>query len=95
MNLEELRTYKPQIMEIAKQYGVSDIRVFGSVARGDADEDSDVDLFLEGFEGSLLRFATLKTQLEDLIGHPVDIRERQHIRHPLIWQSIAEDLKPL
>jgi predicted nucleotidyltransferase len=95
MNLEELRQFKPQILEIAAQYGVNDIQVFGSVARGDADENSDVDLFLDGFKGSLLRFASMKTQLEDLIGNAVDLRERQHIRHPLIWQSISQDLKPL
>ena len=95
MTLSELRALKPQIMEIAARYGVYDIRVFGSVARGDADEDSDVDLFLEGFKGSLLRFASFKTQLEDLLGHSVDIRERQHIRHPMVWESMLKDMKPL
>lgn len=95
MNLEDLRAFKPQIMAIAERYGVSNIRVFGSVARGDADADSDVDLFLEGFSGSLLRFASLKSALEDAIGRPVDIRERQHVRHPLVWEAIAKDLTPL
>jgi predicted nucleotidyltransferase len=46
MNLEELRQYKPQIMALAEQYGVTNIRVFDSVARGDADADSGVDFLV-------------------------------------------------
>jgi len=95
VNLAELRALKPQILAVTEKYGVRDILVFGSVARGEADENSDVDLLLEGFSGSLLRFASLKTKLEDLIGHKVDIRERQHIRHPLVWEAIRKEMKPL
>ncbi|HCR85538.1 MAG TPA: nucleotidyltransferase [Alphaproteobacteria bacterium] len=45
MNLEELRkNHKADILRIAEKYGVTNIRVFGSVARGDSKEGSDVDL---------------------------------------------------
>lgn len=47
MNLEELRSYKEELLKIAAQYGASNIEVFGSVARGDATEDSDVDLLMD------------------------------------------------
>jgi len=91
MNLEELRTFKPQIMQIAAQYGVSDIRVFGSVARGDADANSDVDLMIDRFQGSLLRFMTFKNQLEDLLGSKVDVCKPINISHPIIMNAINRD----
>ena len=46
MNLATLRSMKPQILAIAAEHGVGNIRVFGSVARGDADETSDVDFLV-------------------------------------------------
>lgn len=53
ITLEQLRTvYKPQILELAKKYGVTDIRVFGSVVRGEAKEGSDIDLLVNRVEGS-------------------------------------------
>ena len=46
MNLDDLRRLRPQIDEIAKRHGAVRIRVFGSVARGTADEKSDVDFLV-------------------------------------------------
>lgn len=48
MTLEELRTFKPQIQALARQYKIDpdSIRVFGSVARGDQGENSDVDFLV-------------------------------------------------
>lgn len=95
MNLAELRAYKPQIMEIASKYGVGEIKVFGSVARGDADENSDVDLLVDRFDGSLLRFSSFKLQIADLIGKKVDLFKQNNIKHPLVIESINRDLKLL
>lgn len=95
MTLEELRAFKPQIMELAAQYGVENIRVFGSVARGEAGEDSDVDLMVEGFCGSLLTFVQLKNRISDVIGIPVDMFKPQNIRHPLVRQRVESDAVPL
>lgn len=47
MNLAELRSYRDQIASIAAEHGVVAVRAFGSVARGDAGENSDVDLLVE------------------------------------------------
>ncbi|MCA1673931.1 MAG: nucleotidyltransferase family protein [Actinobacteria bacterium] len=47
VTVDELRDRREQIIAIGKQYGVSNIRVFGSVARGDADERSDLDLLID------------------------------------------------
>ncbi len=61
ITLEELRTkYKPQILELAAKHGVTDIRVFGSVARGEAREDSDIDFLIKRLP---------KTDLMDICSH--------------------------
>lgn len=67
MNLEELRAYKPQILTIAKQYGVSDIRVFGSVAHDDANENNDIDLMIH---------------MEKMLSAPVDLVEIEVMKTP-------------
>lgn len=73
MNLETLRQYKPQIYEIAKERGISNIRVFGSTVRGEAREDSDVDLLvkLENYVG--LEFVDFQIKVEDLLRIKVDV----------------------
>ena len=95
MNLEELRKYKPQIEEIAAKYGVSNIRVFGSVARGDARADSDVDIIAKfppktGFKifGGFLR------ELEDTLDTPVDLLSEKAI-NPSLEKYIIDDIEPL
>lgn len=67
MNLQELRdNYKPQILAIAAKYGVENIRVFGSTARGDANENSDIDL--------LVNFSP-KIRLQNLIDFDSDLKK--------------------
>ena len=44
--LDDIRAKKPQLLEVAARYGVSDIRLFGSVARGEEGPDSDVDFLV-------------------------------------------------
>ena len=95
MNLAELRAKKPEIMEIASRYGVSEIKVFGSVARGDEDENSDVDLLIYKFNGTFLGFASLEVDLGDIIGRKVDLRKPNNIRHPIVLDRIMRDAVPL
>ncbi len=45
--MEGLRALRREILDVAARHGASDVRVFGSVARGDADERSDVDVLLD------------------------------------------------
>jgi hypothetical protein len=47
VTLDELRAHRNEIYAIASRYGVSNIRVFGSVARGEADESKDLDLLID------------------------------------------------
>jgi uncharacterized protein len=69
--LEEKRL---EILRIAQAHGASNIRVFGSVARGEEGPDSDLDLLVEmKAESSLLDLVSLCQDLEDLLGHKVDV----------------------
>jgi predicted nucleotidyltransferase len=70
MTLEELRAkHKEEILEIATKYGASNVRVFGSVGRGEADEASDVDLLVDLEQGrSLFDLGGLWYDLNELLG---------------------------
>ena len=75
MKLEELRAAnKEQILSLATSYGARNIRIFGSVARGDHRETSDVDLLVEFEKGrTLFDLIDLRLDLRDLLGVEVDI----------------------
>jgi len=90
MNLEQLRAYKPQILSIAKEHGVGNVRVFGSVARGDADEKSDVD-FLVSLEKLMgWTYFDLEPALEELLGCEVDVITDGGIHKRLRDRILAE-----
>lgn len=63
------RTIKP----LLEQYGVKKAALFGSYARGESDEKSDIDLLIEPPEGMGLGFVRLKRDLEELLQKKVDL----------------------
>ncbi|MDR1606134.1 MAG: nucleotidyltransferase domain-containing protein [Streptococcaceae bacterium] len=73
LTIEEI---KEKIIPVAKKYGIKEVYLFGSYARGEADEDSDVDLAFN-YENSnvrgILAQIRLKTELEQVLGLPVDL----------------------
>ncbi len=75
ITFEELRTkYKPQILDLAEKYGITDIRVFGSVARGDAREDSDIDFLVSRIKGGdAWGIGGFYFEASKLLGHNVDV----------------------
>ena len=75
MRLEELLKEKREdILRLAAQHGAEQIRVFGSAARGDADEQSDIDFLVEMESGrSLLDMGGLLMDLQNLLGCKVDV----------------------
>jgi predicted nucleotidyltransferase len=74
MGIEELRNRREEILRVAAQHGARHIRVFGSVARGEADERSDVDFLVELEKGrSLFDLGGLLMDLQTLLGRPVDV----------------------
>jgi predicted nucleotidyltransferase len=75
MGIRELITdNRKQILELADKYGASDVRIFGSVARGTADEKSDIDFLVDLAPGrSLLDLGGLLYELQHLLGRNVDV----------------------
>ena len=69
-----LQQKRRDILALASQYGATNVRVFGSVARGEATEESDIDLLVE-FDSttSLIDHIGLIQDLEDLLGCRVDV----------------------
>ena len=71
---EAIREKREAIVRMAARHGATQVRLIGSVARGDARPDSDVDLLVTWSEGtSLLDQAALMLDLESLLGWKVDI----------------------
>ncbi len=94
--LDEIRAKKTQLMQIAAQYGVSDIRVFGSVARGEERADSDIDLLIDvapGTDG----FAVGGFQMDacDLLGRYVHVSSRRGYHYPEFKQLLVDGSLPL
>lgn len=80
MQIQELRTYRAAILQLAAQYQAEDIRVFGSVARGEK-HPRDIDLLVRFRPGaSLLDEAGLDIALEKLLGEKVDLVGEDVIR---------------
>ncbi|MBU1669753.1 MAG: nucleotidyltransferase family protein [Actinobacteria bacterium] len=92
---ELLETKKDEIRAIADRHGVRRLRVFGSVARGEADPDSDVDFLVLFEEGrSLLDQASLLVDLQDLLGVEVDVVSEGGI-NPRMRDRILSEAVPL
>jgi len=79
--LDLLAQHKPVLMA---RFGVTDLALFGSTARDEAREDSDIDVLVE-FEGSTTakRYFGVQFYLEELLGHPVDLVQKEVIRKQL------------
>ena len=68
--------YRNEILNVARERGITAVRVFGSVARGEARSGSDVDLIVEVEPGrSILAQAGFQTEVEELLGVPVHTLE--------------------
>ena len=72
--LSWLWTQRDEIMQLAERYKASNLRVFGSVARGEAMPDSDIDLLATFREGiSVLDMVGFWLDLQELLGHEVSL----------------------
>ena len=92
MSREELLKEKQrEILGLAAKYGARNVRVFGSVARGKADDQSDVDFLVEMEPGrSLLDLGGLQAELEALLGCPVDVVTEKALKPRIRSRILAE-----
>lgn len=83
---EVLEYLKTNMDRFSNQYGVCRIGVFGSVARGEATDASDIDILVEMREPTFDRYMDLKFEIEDALGASVDL---------VMEDTIKERLRPL
>ena len=91
MAIDSLHAHRQAILELAAQHGARNVRVFGSVARGEDRPDSDVDLLVDVEPGrSLLDVIALEQDLEALLGRPVDVQTDGGLSPYLQQRILAE-----
>ena len=83
MTLDTLRQEKrAEILKLAAQHGVCNVRVYGSIARGDNREDSDIDFLVDMEQGrNLFDLAGFLGDVQDLLGVRVDITTTNSLRY--------------
>ena len=95
MNLRDMiQMHRDEIIKVAMMHGARNIRVFGSVARGEADEKSDVDFLVDLESGrSLLDLGGLLMDLKDVLGRDVDVVTEKglnpRIRDRVLREAVA------
>ena len=95
MGIDRLAKYREQILEVARRHGASNLRVFGSVARGDDDVDSDVDFLVDLEKGrSLLDLGGLQVDLERLLERRVDVVTENGLR-PRIRERVLSEAQAI
>ena len=86
---------RDEILRIAERHGARDVRVFGSVARGEATEHSDIDLLVSAAEETSPWFpAALVADLERLLGRKVDVVTEDGL-YWLLRRRILQEARPL
>jgi len=91
----DLHQKRSDILKISSKYGAHHVRVFGSVARGDATPQSDIDFLVDLEPGrSLFDLGGLLSELQTLLGCPVDVLTEQGL-HWYIRDRILQEARPL
>ena len=87
-----VRRHRKDLVEVAAAQGVSNLRVFGSVARGEDGPDSDVDLLADFPPGlSLFGLGRLEADLESILGARVELIPAADLK-PGVWERVESDL---
>jgi uncharacterized protein len=93
--LQDVRAKRQRLRALAARHGARNLRVFGSVARGEADEDSDVDFLVDLEPGrSLIDLGALLVDLEAELGRRVDVVTEAGLR-PALRERVLRDAMPL
>jgi predicted nucleotidyltransferase len=87
---EMIRTKQEQLRAICRRYHVRELSLFGSMARGDFDDQSDVDLLVEfepDIEVGFLTLSRLQRELSEILGLPIDLVPKHGLK-PAIKQEV-------
>ncbi len=89
---ELVAKHREAILALAAKHGATDVRIFGSVARGEDDEASDVDVLVKMEEGSsLFEMGELLMDLRDLLGCTVDVISEHKDMRPHFRENVLRD----
>lgn len=91
----EVERKREQILAVCQRHGVSNVRIFGSVVRGEAGMDSDLDILVE-LTGARTPWwpGGIVAELEELLGRRVDVVTTDAL-HPLIREAVLREARPL
>ena len=95
MMVDPVKSKRDQILQVARRHGVTRVRVFGSMARGDAGAKSDVDLLIDvGANPSPWFPGGLIADLEELLGRPVQVVTERGL-DVLLRERVLQEAVPL
>ncbi len=93
--MDAVRSHRDEILEIADRRRAENLRIFGSVVRGDAREDSDLDILVDlKPHASLFDLGGLSGELEELLGMKVDVVPARSLKHA-IHERVLDEAVPL
>jgi hypothetical protein len=91
----ELHEKKEEILDVARQHGIVNVRIFGSVARDEDNPQSDIDFLVDLEEGrSLFDLGGALVKLQELLGRKVDIVTERGL-HWYLREKIIKEARPL
>ena len=86
---------RSKILNLAERHGVRDVRIFGSMVRGDADDASDIDLLVSLPPGKTgLALGALLMDVQDLLQRRVDVVTERGL-HPALRERVLREAQPL
>ncbi len=92
---QKLATHRLTLIEIASRHGLSNVRVFGSVARAEEGADSDIDLLVEpGPRTTLFDLAAMLDEVQALLGESVDLVTPDGLS-PRFREKVLQEARPL
>lgn len=90
-----IEAHRDKILTLAERHGVRNVRVFGSMARGDADDTSDVDLLVSlAPDKTGLALGALLMDVQRLLGRRVEVLTESGL-HPAIRDRVLKEAQPL
>ena len=88
---DQIKSNRLAILRLAEKYGARNVRIFGSVARDEADENSDVDFLVEMEPGrSLFDMGGLLMDLQELLGREVDVVTERGLKERIRARVLKE-----